>query len=198
VLSPTVGPYLADADEAAEAARLINDLHAGVVARHPARFAAFTALPLPHVELALAELERGLDDLGLLGVAMHCSVLDRSIADETFDPVLAAVPHLGGALPMLLNRLDNQLAMSVPGLAEPPSRTARRFWYDTVGHGSAAALRAAVEAFGVDRLVSGSDYPVMLAFQSYADTFDQLRAAGLSQADLRGIFRSNAEALFRG
>ena len=32
-----------------------------------ARFAAFAALPLPHMDAALKELARGLDDLGMAG-----------------------------------------------------------------------------------------------------------------------------------
>lgn len=254
-LSPTVGPYLADADQAIAAARVINDRHANIIGQHPDRFAAFTALPLPHVDPAIAELHRGLDELGLLGAATHCSLLGRSMADPTFDPLFAAldqraavlflhpavngacsplvtdwglsptagtifedtlaalhltirriperfpririiVPHLGGALPMLLNRLDNQLSMSVSGLSEPPSRTLRRFWYDTVGHGSAAALRAAAEAFGADRLIAGSDYPVMLAFSNYRETFDQISKAGLPECDLERILQTNARDLF--
>lgn len=105
------------------------------------------------------------------------------------------VPHLGGALPMLLTRLDNQLPRSVPDLPERPSTTARRFWYDTVGHGSTAALRAAVEAFGPDRIVAGSDYPVMLPFETYAETVAQLDEANLPPVVMDRILRTNAQAL---
>jgi predicted TIM-barrel fold metal-dependent hydrolase len=41
------------------------------------------------------------------------------------------VPHLGGLIPMLLNRMDNQVVATNPDLPEKPSATARRFWYDT-------------------------------------------------------------------
>jgi hypothetical protein len=46
-----------------------------------------------------------------------------------------------------------------PEPAERPSVTARRFFYDIVGHGSQAALLCAWKAFGADHLVAGSDYP---------------------------------------
>jgi aminocarboxymuconate-semialdehyde decarboxylase len=41
------------------------------------------------------------------------------------------VPHLGGPIPMLLNRLDQQgqSQSGHPNLAEAPSVTAKRFWY---------------------------------------------------------------------
>ncbi|MER5928737.1 amidohydrolase family protein [Streptomyces sp. NPDC002054] len=42
--------------------------------------------------------------------------------------------HLGGALPMLVRRLDDHLAFESPDTPEPPSLAVRRLWYDTVGH----------------------------------------------------------------
>ena len=38
------------------------------------------------------------------------------------------VPHLGGPIPMPLNRLDKQGVRDLAELAELPSVTARRFW----------------------------------------------------------------------
>lgn len=254
VLSPIVGPYAEGAEDARRAARVVNTAHADMVARHPSRFSFFAALPLPHVDDALAELQHAFDELGAVGAIIHCSAGGLSVADPSFEPVLAeldrrggvlflhpavnglcsplvndwglaptagtvfedtvaalhlitrqvparfpgikiVVPHLGGVLPMLLERLDNQLPMSVPDLPEPPSTTARRFWYDTVCHGSAAALRAAVEAFGPDRVVAGSDYPVMLPFETYAETMTGPGKANLPPEVVDGILRTNAEAL---
>jgi 6-methylsalicylate decarboxylase len=40
------------------------------------------------------------------------------------------VPHLGGPIPMLLNGLDQQGQRDHPGLAEAPSVTAKRFYYE--------------------------------------------------------------------
>jgi putative redox protein len=37
--------------------------------------------------------------------------------------------------------------------------TARRMWYDTVGHGHVPALRCAIDSLGADRLVLGTDFP---------------------------------------
>src|SRR5262249_52213564 len=97
---------------------------------------------------------------------------------------------------MLLNRLDNQLPLSSPGLPEQPSVTARRFFYDTVGHGSHAALRCAVDAFGEDRILTGSDYPVLLPFEDYSDAFAYIQDAGLSNEAENRILVANTAALF--
>jgi predicted TIM-barrel fold metal-dependent hydrolase len=106
------------------------------------------------------------------------------------------VPHFGGLIPMLLRRIDNQVAATYPKLPEKPSATARRFWYDTVGHGSLPALHCACEAFGPERLVTGSDYPVLIPYETYDKTFSYIREAGLPEAVVEQILHRNAPALF--
>lgn len=255
LLSAMFAPYLPDEVDAVRAARLINDAHAELAAAHPSRLAAYAALPLPHIDVALAELERCLDGLGMVGVGLQCSCLGESVATQRFDPLYAEldrrravvflhpcvnglcspllsdwglaptagavfedttaalhlivrqiphrfphirfiIPHLGGALPMLLSRLDNQLPLSWPELPEPPSVTARRFFYDTVGHGSDAGLRCAVDAFGDEQLLPGSDYPVLLPFEDYSEAFAYVRTAGLPASSVNRILTGNAALLF--
>ncbi len=74
---------------------------------------------------------------------------------------------------MLLNRLDKQgqSGSGHPNLAEAPSVTAKKFYYDTVCYGSKAAFTCALEAFGADHLVTGSDYPVLQDYEAYKETF---------------------------
>ena len=258
VLSPAAGmaPYAADEKGATAAAKLGNDLSAQLVGRYPDKFKAFVSLPLPHVEASLRELRRGIDDLGMIGVNMHISALDRSVAEDEFlplyeeldrrsglvfyhpcgngicspmimdygfgsavgtsleDSVIAlhliakeiparfpnityVIPHFGGIIPMLLDRLDNQFSMRQRDLPEPPSLTARRFYYDTVGHGSHAALTCAWKAFGADHILPGSDYPVLLTFETYAKTFSWIREAGLPPADVEQMLERTAPAVLK-
>jgi predicted TIM-barrel fold metal-dependent hydrolase len=105
------------------------------------------------------------------------------------------VAHYGGAMPMLLDRLDHEAPPRVPGLAEPPSVTARRLYYDTVGHGSKIALWAAWKAFGAEHLLAGSDYPVTLYFEPYSANFDTIKDADLPPDDVERILSGNARAL---
>ena len=102
------------------------------------------------------------------------------------------VPHFGGMIPTLLNRLDNQAPANHPNLKERPSTTAARLYYDTVGHGSLPALCSAHQAFGAEHLLPGSDYPVLLDFESYAETFNCIRRSGLPAADIECILHQNA------
>lgn len=256
LLSPAAArsPYSPDEAASVAAARLCNDLHADLVGRHPEAFRALVTLPLPHVEASLRELERGFDELGMVGLNLHISALERSVAEEEFEPIYEemnrrrgviffhpcgdgirspmindyrlgaavgtsledaciglhliarripqrfpdityVIPHLGGPLPMLLDRLDNQFSMEQFDLAEPPSVTARRFYYDTVAHGSHAALTCAVMAFGADHILPGSDYPVLLSFETYAETFSWIREVDIGDAAIEQILERTAPAV---
>jgi predicted TIM-barrel fold metal-dependent hydrolase len=256
VLSPAAGhaPYGEDRALAIEAARLGNDLNSELVKDIPERFKSFVSLPLPHVDASLDELKRGMDDLGMVGVNLHISALDRSVAEDEFLPIYEEVnrrrgvifyhpfgnsicspmiadygfgaavgtsledaviglhliakqipakypnitfiiPHFGGPLPMLLPRLNNQFSMQSRGLPEPPADTARRFYYDTVGHGSEAALTCSVMAFGADHVLPGSDYPVLLSYETYKDTFAWIEKSALSDEDKDRILNRNVTEL---
>ena len=255
VISPAAGraPYGADEGAAVEAATICNDLTAELVSGHPDKFKGLVSLPLPHIEASLREMERGLDRLGMIGVNLHISALDRSVAEDEFLPIYEEInrrrgivfyhpsgngaccpmltdygfsgavgtsvedtviglhliakqipsrypnitfiiPHLGGPIAMLLQRLDNQFSMKARGLLEPPSVTARRFYYDTVGHGSQAALLCAWKAFGADHLLPGSDFPVLLSYETYRETFAWIREAGLPDDDVEQILERTAPA----
>lgn len=122
--------------------------------------------------------------------AMHLIV---ARIPERFPDIRFIIPHFGGILPMLLERLDGQLP--TPGLSERPSETARRFFYDTVGWGSRAALAAAVEAFGATQLVPGSDWPILLPWESYKTTFDHIRDSGLPVSAIDAILETNVPKL---
>jgi aminocarboxymuconate-semialdehyde decarboxylase len=102
--------------------------------------------------------------------------------------------HLGGALPMVLNRADHQVPWEAPGTPELPSVAARRMWFDTVGHDHAPALRAAVDTFGADRLVLGTDFPYQPGeeFQAAIDYVGRT----VGPAEAAAILDTNAAELF--
>src|SRR5207237_8333014 len=84
-----MAPYAEAEQDAVEVTRACNDAYAELTRRYPERFAAFAALPLPHVDASLSEMRRALDNLGMLGVAMNCSVFERSTAEREFEPLYA-------------------------------------------------------------------------------------------------------------
>jgi aminocarboxymuconate-semialdehyde decarboxylase len=69
--------------------------------------------------------------------------------------------HCGGCVPDLVPRWDHGVATERPGLrplTEPPSTAVRRFFVDCLVH-DPGALDRAVEVFGEDKLLLGSDWP---------------------------------------
>src|SRR5258708_33812375 len=108
-------------------------------------------------------------------VALH--LIARRIPAQ-FPNITFIVPHLGGPIAMLLERLDNQFSMAQRQLPEPPSVTARRFSYDTVGHGPHAAWLCGREGFGAGHLPPGGGFPGLLHFCAYARRFVWIRQVG--------------------
>lgn len=91
-------PHFADEASAVRAARFVNDEYAAVISVHPDRFRAFAALPLPHVDAAVAELTRAMDELGMVGATINTSILGRSPADDAWAPIFEALDRRAAAL----------------------------------------------------------------------------------------------------
>jgi predicted TIM-barrel fold metal-dependent hydrolase len=102
--------------------------------------------------------------------------------------------HLGGALPMLLQRADDQYGWESPDTPERPSVAARRMWYDTVGHGHVPALRCAIDSFGADRLLLGTDFPYENG-DIFVRAVDYIHDPQIDTISARAILDQNAGAL---
>jgi 6-methylsalicylate decarboxylase len=91
-------PYLPDPAAAAEAAKVGNEEYLSLCAAHPGRFLAFAALPLPHVDQALAEIGRVAAADAVVGFTLGCSVAGRQLDDPLFEPVLAELDRRGAVV----------------------------------------------------------------------------------------------------
>ncbi len=78
-----------------EASRLQNDGIAEMVARYPDRLRGLATLPMQDPDLAVAELERAVTELGFKGVELGTSIEGELLADPKFRKVLEAVERLG-------------------------------------------------------------------------------------------------------
>jgi predicted TIM-barrel fold metal-dependent hydrolase len=85
VTSP--GVWFGDVDQSQRLARACNEYGAQLTSEHPGRFYSLTALPLPDLDAALAEISFGLDDLGAVGVTVFTSYDGLWVADAHFAPV---------------------------------------------------------------------------------------------------------------
>ncbi len=246
-------PYFPQPDNARDAARYENDYYKDVVDNNGGRYAAFGCVPLPHVDAAIAEAARCLDELGFAGINLACSVagqpldtpefapfwdeMDRrgavvflhpnmhcdapmmdafglegtaggciedtiaglrltfSAAAERIRNVKLIIPHLGGTIPFLWQRIEDSAqrrraaGMQLP-LQGSPTEVLKRFYYDTVNNG-VAALQCTIDNVGVDHVLFGTDYPYL----GHKECADFVANSGLPPEHIQAIFGGNAARL---
>ena len=93
--SPHPGVDRFSPDESAEMSRIINDGIAKAVRKYPKRFQGLAMLPLIDTKLALKELDRAVQDLGLKGMCMLTNVAGKMVDSEFLLPVYARAQELG-------------------------------------------------------------------------------------------------------
>jgi uncharacterized protein len=106
----------------------------------------------------------------------------------------AMVPHFSGRLASPLEDPDRAEIMA--GLAADPMTYFRRFYADTAMFGASHAVRCAVEFFGTDHVLFGTDMPLG-GPTVVADTIADIEALGLPGADADAIFAGNARRVLR-
>jgi aminocarboxymuconate-semialdehyde decarboxylase len=107
--------------------------------------------------------------------------------------VRICLAHGAGTLPAMIGRLDKGAIIAGTPSTSPelPSRQAARLWCDSLTY-QRSALLAAIDVFGADHVVLGSDYP----FPAMPDPIDDIVAD--LPADLRRrICRTNLEESWR-
>ena len=95
---PVMFGYHAKPEHGLDLARLLNDHMAGVVAAHPPRFMGLGTLPMQAPELAVRELERCVNELGLPGVQIGSNVNGRNLDAPEIFAVLEAAQDLDAAV----------------------------------------------------------------------------------------------------
>jgi aminocarboxymuconate-semialdehyde decarboxylase len=123
-----------------------------------------------------------------LAVARMC--FDGMLRD--FPDIRWIVAHLGGAIPYLMERLDNGWRDFVECRAkidELPSVYLKRLYYDTVNFNS-HMLMMARNMLGAGHMVMGSDYPHLLG--SIDRAVSSIEALDISADEKRQIFEGTA------
>jgi predicted TIM-barrel fold metal-dependent hydrolase len=240
----------------------VNDYLAGVIAKHPKRFAGFACLPMATQDACADELRRAVKDLKLVGAMIHGTCEGRFLDHPSYDSLLSAaeeldvpiyihpsiptapvfeayysglpegadrvvstagwgwhsevaihilrmvmagtfekhpklkmiIGHMGEMLPVMLARLDDVSAADVDHLARPPSETiVEQVWITTSGIFSQPPFIAALQTFGIDRIMFSVDYP----FAPDASGRKFLNEVALSPSDMAKLCHGNADALLK-
>ncbi len=104
----------------------------------------------------------------------------------------AMVPHFAGRLASPIEDPDRDAI--VGGLKNEPIEYFRRFYADTAMFGASHAVRCAVEFFGADHVLFGTDMPLG-GPNVVADTIADVISLDLPEADEAAIFAGNARRL---
>lgn len=158
-------------------------------------------LPIGSQQMNRYKLEevvgRPFDTTMTIARMIYAGVFDR------YPRLKVVLAHMGGGLPSVLGRLDFGYRLGYEGLPEgqaaicerKPSEYLRTNLYvDTMGF-SPTGVQQAIELFGVDRVLLGSDYPAVPI--SPKEHIDLVKSLGLSQEDEAKILWKTANELFR-
>ncbi len=114
------------AAESAPLLRLFNDDLAALCARHPGRFLGLAALPFADMDLAVAELRRGVTELGLAGAILPVNGLVTAEHAAAFAPLFAAADALGAHLFVHPGRRPDEVPPPGAPPAPPPDQAIAR------------------------------------------------------------------------
>ncbi len=95
---PVMFSYWAKPEHALDLSRMLNDHIAGVVRQTPDRFAGLGTIPLQNTDMACAELERCVRELGLAGVQIGTHVNGENLDEPRLLPVFQTAERLGAAV----------------------------------------------------------------------------------------------------
>ena len=125
---PVMFSYWARPQDALDLSRLLNDHLAEVVRAHPRRFVGLGTIPLQDPQLACAELERCVRELGLRGVQIGSHVNQWNLDQAELFPVFARAAELGAAVfvhPWDMMGQEQMPKYWLPWLVGMPAETAR-------------------------------------------------------------------------
>jgi aminocarboxymuconate-semialdehyde decarboxylase len=90
--------YALDPDLGRTSARIVNDRIAEIVADHPDRFVGLCNVPMQDPDMAAAELERSMKELGMRGAEICTSVAGEELSNDRFRKFFAKAEELGALI----------------------------------------------------------------------------------------------------
>ncbi|MFQ5589791.1 MAG: amidohydrolase family protein [Phycisphaerae bacterium] len=123
---PAMFTYWAEPQHTLDLCKILNDHIADVVRERPRRFIGLGTLPMQHPDLAVSELERCVNELGLAGVEIGSHVNDRNLNDPSLFQVFEAAEAEGAAVfvhPWDMMGKDSMPRYWLPWLVGMPAET---------------------------------------------------------------------------
>ncbi|MDA0240895.1 MAG: amidohydrolase family protein [Proteobacteria bacterium] len=128
--------YWADPEIARAAHRVINDEMAEAVAAHPDRLVGLGCVPMQDADMATAELERCVKDLGMRGVEISTQIAGTELSADKYDKFFAKAEEL-----------DILIFIHPSGFTQP-QRFQDHYFMNLIGHPLESTL-------GISQLIFG-------------------------------------------
>lgn len=125
---PVMFSYWAQPRDTLDLSRFLNDEIASVIAAHPTRFVGLGTVPMQEPDLAIRELDRCVQDLGMAGVQIGTHVNGCNLSDRKFFPFFERMNELGAALfihPWDIMGTETMPDYWLPWLVGMPAETSR-------------------------------------------------------------------------
>jgi predicted TIM-barrel fold metal-dependent hydrolase len=126
--------------------------------------------------------------------AIHILRLVLNGVLDKYPKLKLIIGHMGEMLPVMLARIDDVSSLDVDHLKRPPSRQiVEQAWITTSGVFTQPPFIAALQTFGIDRIMFSVDYPYALNSQGR----EFLDGVALSPSDKAKLTHGNADALLK-
>lgn len=125
---PVLFSYWAKPKDGYEVSRFLNDHIAQIQAEYPKNYVALGTLPMQDTDLAIKELERCKNELGLPGIQIGSNINDLNLSEEQFFPIFEACEKLGMAIMIHPWNMMGKPSMEkywLPWLVGMPAETSR-------------------------------------------------------------------------
>jgi len=125
---PVMFNYWAKPEHGLEMSKYLNDHIAGIVKTNPKRFVGLGTIPMQAPDMAIQELRRCMQDLGLAGIQIGSNVNDVNLSDPSMFPVFEEAARLGAAVfihPWDMMGQDKMEKYWLPWLVGMPAETSR-------------------------------------------------------------------------
>jgi 6-methylsalicylate decarboxylase len=109
--------FLSDPADSAALARDVNDYTSGLVATQPQRLGFFATVPMPHIDAAIAETVRALDDLAADGVVLLANDAGVYLGEDGQDPLFAVLNERSAVVFVHPNELAGPPVTGIPPFA---------------------------------------------------------------------------------
>jgi aminocarboxymuconate-semialdehyde decarboxylase len=115
---------------------------------------------------------------------------------DAFPKLEVYLPHAGGTFPWLIGRLEAGIKLSpeLKHVKKPAREYLRRFHYDLITH-DAQIMRDLIDLVGVDRIVTGTDFPQGMAVKQPVDFVESI--PGLTHEERTAILCGNPARLLK-